>query len=223
MPRDIRKNHEVFYYLEITDYLEQLVSGEKRRQGKPDCSVEIFGDILEKSSALQAKHGLRAESDIFCLCPGSVNSEAKRWPVDSFAALADMIVERLGSALFLGAPGERALVDSIIGQMKRKAVNLAGEADLRTSMGIMRRSRLVISNDTGSAHLAVAASAKALTIFGPTIPGATAPYGVDAHVIQGAAPCAPCRHFRCPKPEHLCMRSISPTQAFAKIEEILGL
>jgi heptosyltransferase II len=222
-PSDIRRNHEVFYYLEITDYLEQSASGAKTRQGTPDCSVEISPEILQKSAALRAKHGLPANDPIFCLCPGSVNSEAKRWPPDFFAQLADMLVERFGQVVFLGAPGERALVDSIIGRMERKAVNLAAEADLQTSLGLMRGSRLVISNDTGSAHLAVAASAKVLTIFGPTIPGATAPYGPGAHIIQGAATCAPCRHFRCPKPEHPCMKSVTPAMVFAKIEEILGL
>jgi heptosyltransferase-2 len=223
MPRDIRKNHEVFYYLQITDYLDQLVSGAKTRQGTPDCSVEISPEVLEKSLALQAAHGLSANEPVFCLCPGSVNSEAKRWPAGFFAQLADILVERLGQVVFLGAPGERDLVDSIISGMSRKAVNLAGAADLRTSLGLMRGAKLVISNDTGSAHLAVAASAKVLTIFGPTIPGATAPYGPGAHIIQGAADCAPCRRFRCPKPEHPCMRSVAPAQVFAKIEEMLGL
>jgi heptosyltransferase-2 len=68
----------------------------------------------------------------------------------------------------------------------------------------------------------VASSARALTIFGPTNPGATAPFGSNAHVIQGHAPCAPCRHFRCPLPEHPCMSSVGPEAVLRKAEEILS-
>jgi ADP-heptose:LPS heptosyltransferase len=123
--------------------------------------------------------------------------------------------------VFLGAPQERNLVQSIISAMHRRdVVNLAGSSDMITSMAVMRLSSLVISNDTGSAHLGVAASAKVLTIFGPTVPGATAPFGPNAHLIQGVADCAPCRHFRCPKPAYPCMRSISPEAILRKAEEI---
>jgi heptosyltransferase-2 len=89
-------------------------------------------------------------------------------------------------------------------------------------MAIMNRSRLVVSNDTGSAHLAVAASSRVLTIFGPTIAGATAPYGPNAHTIRGEAPCAPCSRFRCPMPHHPCMRSVDPEAVFRKAEQILS-
>ena len=52
---------------------------------------------------------------IFCLCPGSVNSDAKRWPGDYFADLADLLIENGGQVVFLGAPEEYNLIrnDSI--------------------------------------------------------------------------------------------------------------
>jgi lipopolysaccharide heptosyltransferase II len=160
---------------------------------------------------------------IFCLCPGSVNSEAKRWPVERFARLADLLIDRIGAqVVFLGAPQEKGLVEEIMSIMRNSgSLNILG-ADMMTSMAVMNLSALVISNDTGSAHLAVASSARILTIFGPTNPGATAPYGANAHVIQGNAPCAPCRHFRCPLPEHPCMSSVEPEAVLRKTEEILS-
>jgi heptosyltransferase-2 len=125
--------------------------------------------------------------------------------------------------LFLGAPGESDLINGIISMMRRSgAVNLAGKAKMDVSMALMHLSRLVVSNDTGSAHLAVAASAAVLTIFGPTIADATAPYGPNAHIIQGVAPCAPCRHFRCPVQGHPCMTSLTPEAVLKKIGEIIS-
>jgi heptosyltransferase-2 len=220
---DVRRNHQVFYYLAITDYIEQQWLGRQTaRETDPDCSIALPEDAILRGQDLLASSGVDLHGRFVCLCPGSVNSEAKRWPQDSFAQLGDLLVERHGVQLvFLGAPGEQDLVEGIIAAMKsRGAVNLAGRANMIASMAVMQQSSLVISNDTGSAHLAVAASAKVLTIFGPTIPGATAPFGPNAHIIQGVADCAPCRHFRCPKPDHPCMRNSSPEAIAAKAEEI---
>jgi heptosyltransferase II len=221
LTKEIKLKHQVFYYLGITDYLEERLEGASTRSGTPDCSVSIGEESLDAAGSLLASSGISVP--FFCLCPGSVNSEAKRWPAESFAKLADILCDSFGSQVaFLGAPQERDLVEGIIRAMKTgTAANMAGRADMITSMAIMNLSRLVISNDTGSAHMAVAASAGVLTIFGPTIPGATAPYGPSAHIIEGRAPCAPCRHFRCPQPGHACMRSIEPEAVFLKARDIL--
>jgi heptosyltransferase II len=221
LTKEIKLKHQVFYYLGLTDYLEERFRGTCTRSGSPDCSVSIGEGSLGAAGSLLASLGI--SGPFFCLCPGSVNSEAKRWPAESFAKLADILCDSFGTQVaFLGAPQERGLVDGIIRTMKTgTAANMAGRADMITSMGIMNLSRLVISNDTGSAHMAVAASASVLTIFGPTIPGATAPYGPSANIIEGKAPCAPCRHFRCPQPGHACMRSIEPEAVFLKTRDIL--
>jgi len=220
---DIRSKHQVFYYLAISDYIEtRFFGGCRDRTSPPDCSVIIGDPDVSRAKDLLAAEGIDCQRPFFALCPGSVNSEAKRWPADCFARLADLIVSVQGTqAVFLGAPGEGGLVQDIISMMTRgSAANLAGKSGMIESMAVMSMSDMVISNDTGSAHLAVAASAKVLTIFGPTIPGATAPFGPGAHVIQGEAPCAPCRHFRCPKPGHPCMRNLSPDAVFEKIREL---
>lgn len=223
LTRDIRSKHQVFYYLAISDYIETRFSGACRdRMALPDCSVNLADSDVSRAKDLLAAEDIDSRRPFLALCPGSVNSEAKRWPADCFAGLADLIVGVHGAqVVFLGAPGEAGLVRDIISMMTRgSAANFAGKSGMIESMAIMSMSDMVISNDTGSAHLAVAASAEVLTIFGPTVPGATAPYGPGAHVIQGEAPCAPCRHFRCPKPGHPCMRDLSPDAVFAKITEL---
>ncbi|MCA1959542.1 MAG: lipopolysaccharide heptosyltransferase II [Desulfomonile sp.] len=225
LTEDIRKKHQVFYYLGITDYLDKVFHGHEPSAARiPDCSILLSVDDLARARDLLTTEKADLRRSVFTLCPGSVNSEAKRWPSDLFARLADLIVDRLdGLVVFLGAPGERNLVESIQAMMATKgAINLAGKADIVTSMSVMQLSRLVVSNDTGSAHLAVAASAKSLTLFGPTIPGATAPFGPNAYIIEGNASCAPCRDFQCPVQGHPCMRSITPEAVLARIEEILS-
>ncbi len=199
-------------------------SGDLDREERPDCSISLDRKHLTDAGDVLAALGIDLHRPLFCLCPGSANSEAKRWPPDYFAALADLLIEQLGgNAAFVGSPGERGLVERIQGRMRTQgSVNLAGKTDMVAAMAMMSLSRMVISNDTGSAHLAVAASVPVLTIFGPTVAGATAPFGPTAHIVQGEAPCAPCRHFRCPRPDHLCMRSLDPARVFGRVQEILA-
>ena len=71
---------------------------------------------------LLVKEGINSEVSMICLCPGSVNSEAKRWPAEYFAYLADLLVDETGSQIiFLGAIQEEDLIEGIIGRMRRKA------------------------------------------------------------------------------------------------------
>lgn len=222
---EIKLQHQVFYYLAITDFLEEVLLGRTGAQDRtPDCSVKIQAEALDRARDLLLAQGMDLGRPIFSLCPGSVNSEAKRWPADHFARLADLLTARMnGQVLFLGARSETSLIDEIRAMMSNKtAVNLADKADMVTAMGAMNLSRLVVSNDTGSAHLAVAAGAKVLTLFGPTSASATAPYGPQTHIMQGWAPCAPCRHFSCPLQDHPCMRGMEPKAVAEKVEEILA-
>lgn len=225
MPPGIRRKHQVYYYLAIADFLEAHFQGSvSKPEVQPDCSTTIPDEELSEACKLLASGGLDMDRPIFCLCPGSVNSEAKRWPKGSFARLADLLASHGdGQVVFVGAPQEASLIDEII-QMTRSqdAVNLAGKTNLIMTMSVMALSTMVISNDTGSAHLAAAASSPVLTIFGPTSAGVTAPFGAKTHIIQGEAPCAPCRYYQCPKPEHLCMRSIEPEAVFSLVETILS-
>ena len=223
LTREIRERHQVFYYLGITSFLQHRF-GTDGNAGptKPDCSISLSHESLGRARELLATHDKGTDRPLFCLCPGSVNSEAKRWPADYFARLADLLRERLAAAVvFLGARQERPLVDGIISHMQHGgAMNLAGLTDLIGSMAVMRISDMVVSNDTGSAHMAVAAGSTVLTVFGPTSIGATAPYGPSAYTMKGEAPCAPCRHFRCPLPDHPCMRRVVPEDVLQKIVEI---
>jgi len=222
---DVRSKHQVYYYLAITDFLENhFARGGPRGTATPDCSIEIGQQSLHQAREILTSVDADLGRPVFSLCPGSVNSEAKRWPGDCFARLGDLLIHDIGAqVVFLGASEETDLIEGIISMMHVPgAVSLAGKADIIASMAVMNQSRMVISNDTGSAHLAVAASASVLTLFGPTSAGATAPYGANAHILQGSAPCAPCRHFRCPLPAHPCMRSIEPEAVLDSALEILA-
>ncbi len=219
---EIRQKHEVFYYLAITDFLADLLQTPITRENEtPDCSISLDAEKMESARAMMLSGNFDLNRPIFCLCPGSVNSDAKRWPADYFAELADLLIRDGGQVVFLGAPEEYDLIETIRSLMQnRGSMNLTRTSDMITAMAVMNLAEMVISNDTGSAHLAAAAGASILTIFGPTSPGATAPYGSRSYTIRGEAPCAPCRHFKCPLATQLCMRNIKPASVFRRIQSI---
>ncbi len=218
---EIRLKHQVFYYLAITDFLAEHFQTSATHEETPDCSISLDTERMEKARALLMSGNFDLNRAVYCLCPGSVNSDAKRWPADYFAELADLLIQADGQVVFLGAPKEYDLVETIQSLMRnRGSMNLTRTSDMISAMAVMNLSDMVVSNDTGSAHLAAAAGASILTIFGPTSPGATAPYGTRSYTIQGDAPCAPCRHFTCPLPAQMCMRNIKPASIFRRIQSI---
>jgi len=225
-PRNIRNRHQAFYYLRIYEFMATFFPHhEKRTIQDPDCTIPLSS--LQKKRALELVVGLGGDEGkpIFCLCPGSANSQAKRWPQEYFAEVADVLTDaHQAQVVYCGAPDERDLIEDIIGRQRRKCgINLAGRMDIMGMTALMSASRMVISNDTGSAHLAAAASTDVITLFGPTSPGATAPLGRRSLTLSGSASCVPCRHFKCPDPAHPCMRSLPPRLVLENIERILAL
>lgn len=217
--------HEVYYYLEIVKYVDGFFRLDRfRHYKKPNCLIKLTASQLQSARDFLITQGIDPDRSIVCLCPGSVNSDAKRWPADYFAGLADLLIGETGSQIvFLGVPQEEDLIDSIMGMMKvGSGFNLAAKSDMVSSLGIMNLSALVISNDTGSAHLAVAAGGRILTIFGPTTAGATAPFGRHTFIIQGKAQCAPCNDHDCRIQGHPCMRSVTPELVARKALEIMA-
>jgi 3-deoxy-D-manno-octulosonic-acid transferase/heptosyltransferase-1 len=122
----------------------------------------------------------------------------KLWPETRFAALADHLGDRYNVPLvFTGGPDDTASVGRILAAMRRPAVDLSGRTSLTQLAGLYRRSRLVISTDTGPMHLAAALGTPVVALFGPTAPWRTGPFGPGHRVVRASAPCAPCFKRRC--------------------------
>jgi ADP-heptose:LPS heptosyltransferase len=103
--------------------------------------------------------------------------------------------------------------------MGAPAVNLAGEVTLKELAVLAGLSKVVISVDSGPMHIASAAGATVVAIFGPTAPERTGPYG-DRHIIvRKGLPCSPCFKKSCR--EASCMREITVQEVFASVEMAL--
>ncbi|HMV50506.1 MAG TPA: glycosyltransferase family 9 protein, partial [Blastocatellia bacterium] len=153
----------------------------------------------------------------------ATNSRAKCWPEAYFAALADKLIDDFGAqVVFIGAASERANAEGVIQKMaRREALNLAGETTMAELVGLLAECSLLVSNDTGPAHVAAALGTPTLTIFGPTNEFETAPTGLRAELIRAPGiDCARCMHRDCPI-DHRCMTRITPEDVLARARSLL--
>ena len=122
------------------------------------------------------------------LMPGAARGPSKCWPEDYFAASGSLMARDFNCHIALfGSPADREICARIGDVIGTGAVNLAGRTSLPELAALMQRCSVVIGNDSGGAHLASAAGAAVIVIFGITSPGKTRPLGARVLVLQNSA------------------------------------
>ena len=156
------------------------------------------------------------------LNPGAQYGAAKLWRADYFAALADRFVSDLGATVLLSAsPKERAIVQSIRGQMKGPAVDLSSAGmTLGSLKDVVRRCDLMVTNDTGPRHVAAALGVPVVTVFGPTHPEWTDIYVPAERQVSIPVFCGPCQKKVCPL-DHRCMTGVTPDMVWDACMQLL--
>ncbi|MEP6992968.1 MAG: lipopolysaccharide heptosyltransferase II [Acidobacteriota bacterium] len=155
------------------------------------------------------------------LCPASASAGTKRWPPERFASLADRLAPLgYGCAVAVG-PGEGGVAEAV-GRSAHAALPVLGEdLDAVELAAVFGLARVVVSNDSGPAHLAAAVGTPVVAFFGPTDPGRTAPSGAPVRILDRYVFCSPCFLEVCPY-GHECMREITVEMAVRAVEELTG-
>lgn len=245
LPEWRNSRHEVFYYLETIEQLQLLVSDRKAKDSEtvsdldhsrdywqdrsPDGSLTVADarrvaalDLLRAHEAAAVRSGDHRDRPLIAVCPGSINSRAKRWPAERYAALADRFIDELGAeVLLIGSKDELEVSLEVDRHMSGKAVMLTGQTELAEAVAVLSLVDLLVTNDTGPAHIASALGRPALVIFGPTNPVTTRPFSPLGEIVRHPPDCAPCMLRDCPI-DHRCMTAISPDEVFKRATSILG-
>lgn len=157
---------------------------------------------------------------IVVINPGA-KSHLKRWTPEAFAALADRLIDECGvEAIFVGLDQDSAVVDDITSRMKSGARNFVNKVNIRQLAALIKRSALLITNDSAPLHIGCAVGAKVLAIFGPTDPRKYGPTGKHDRFIRAELPCAPCESATC-KYNYECMKSVSAETVFDAAREMM--
>jgi heptosyltransferase-2 len=221
-----RNRHQIHDYLEIVAECERLCLGEDFKPQVVNPLPLLIASHAQRSAAARLFQNSDIKSisrPLIALNAGATNSRAKCWPAERYAALADQLINTLDARVVLiGAPGERRSAERVIEQMQNcGAINLAGKTSMVELAGLLDTCNLLVSNDTGPAHIAAALGRPTLSIFGPTNEFETAPMGPRSEMIRAEGiECARCMHRDCPI-DHRCMTRISPQEVFEKAMRLL--
>ncbi len=181
----------------------------------PDAeSVETFQQALKERGI--------SPGDLVVGIQAGASREDRRWSPKRFAAVADrLIMERGAKVVLLGAASEKRLGDEVGEAMTGPAINLIGKTDLGELTLWVKRLNLLITNDTGTMHIAAALGTPIVALFFVHARAEeTGPYCEGAIVLQSDIDCAPCFHQT--KCGHLsCLVYINPEDVAAACEMAL--
>jgi len=151
-----------------------------RIEQPPPASIELKTAPADqqKADALVAQHGLGERFVVICpFAGGTFEHLDKTWP--HFADFTRALLAQGRRVVALPGPGEEGIIEQ-----HHAGVTMLPGVDLGTYGGLLRRAALVVSNDTGPAHLAAAVGAPVLSVLGPTKPEQWAPWGPTVHIVR---------------------------------------
>jgi heptosyltransferase-2 len=155
------------------------------------------------------------------LCPGAEYGPAKRWLPERFAEVAAAVSVKLSAQWILfGTPKDITIGETIARTLGDSCVNRIGQTTLGQLIDELRECRLLLTNDTGTMHLASLLGVPTVAIFGSTDPRLTRPLG-DRHIIvRHQVECSPCFLRECPI-DFRCMRAVSVQEVTDTVLSIL--
>ena len=214
--------HEIYYYLNLVHAVERLVRGEADAdKAAPDFKLAISKERRRAAFEIVRRYGFRDGAPLVLLCPGSINSRAKRWPAEYYATLANLLAEYGAQVALIGSPSELEVSDRVLARTRHKPMILTGKTTVAEIVSLISIADILITNDTGPAHIGSAAGTPTLVIFGPTNPDTTRPFAPASEIIRHPPDCAPCMLRDCPI-DHRCMTAIQPDEVFARARHLLS-
>lgn len=172
-----------------------------------------------------SQNGVSSQDLVIGIHPGG-GWQYKLWPIERFAALADLLSENHGAkVLVFAGPDETSLQDHIAELMKSSPI-LVRDVGLRELAALIQRCALYVGNDTGPMHIAAAVGTRVVAIFGSTSARRSGPYGWEHVVISKAIGCNPCHPGRhpggCKLGKCLAMEAVSIGEVSEVVERILN-
>lgn len=162
---------------------------------------------------------------VVVLNSGGAFGAAKQWPAEHFATLAQRIVGNSDFSVLINCgPSEREIAREIVVRANdRRVVSLADEPSLPVGLtkACLRRSRLLVSTDSGPRFFGIAFGLPVITLFGPTDPIRTATHYDAETCLSLSLDCQPCMERTCPLGHHRCMRDLSVDKVYEAVERKL--
>lgn len=188
-------------------------------------SLEMFLSKadLEAAEGFLAARGLGRSRQLIAVAPGAAHF-TKRWPTHHWIALVRRLVEAGNDVIVLGGPHDLAIGEAVAAAGGESAATAAGAFDLPGSAALLKRTRALVSGDTGLMHLATAVETPVVALFGPTVEQfGFFPYRAKSAVLQRELSCRPCSAHggpRCPLKHHRCLQDLQPSDVLEALRRL---
>jgi lipopolysaccharide heptosyltransferase II len=229
-PRAIRSRHAVENQWDLLAAIG-IPAPDARR-----CPVEMSVDPRAMSvvSERLAGAGVQPRHHVIVVHV-SAGNPFRRWPLDSFAALAARLVQSDGSrrVVVVSGPSERAAAAQVIDRARALAAPAdagailnCGEFDLDELRALVDRASLFIGGDSGPLHIASTSAVPIVGLYGPTLPVRSAPWRGPEYPSEaaevGALPCRPCDQRTCVPGDFRCLTWVTPDDVARAAERALA-
>ena len=213
----------VDYYLKIASKIGADIDNKNLELSLESSDIENLKSEFPKLS--------NPDGPVVIFVPGGAFGQSKCWPSDRFAQTAEKLINEYNATIVISvAPNsiEKKIAEEIYSSKllsaqtaKNKIINLADHPlNLGRLKALFSFADLVIANDTGPRHIAVALRRKIVTLFGPNNPDWTDTHYENEIQVIGNVTCAPCHNPKCTKDKHYCMESITVEMVYNATKEL---
>ncbi|HJV73461.1 MAG TPA: lipopolysaccharide heptosyltransferase II [Noviherbaspirillum sp.] len=207
-----RIRHEVQRQLDLVAHAHAQTDDKRLSFHISDADCDFARELLQVLGIDTAKPWLM-------LHPGAT-APSRRYPAQHWNAAAHMLAKRLQCPLvFSGSEQEAALIENIRKDLL-DTCSLAGQLGLGQLAALIGQAPLLISNNTGPAHIAAAVGTPVIDLYALTNPQHT-PWMVPHRVLFHDVPCRNCYKSVCPEGHHDCLARVSPARVADAAIELL--
>ncbi len=200
---------------------EQKTSNAQRPKVDQPLVAPKQGEGGSTLNYLSRRSSAKVDQPLLGLCPGAEYGPAKQWLPERFAEVAAAVSAQTGAQWILfGTKSEAAIGETIAAALGDCCINRIGQTSLAQLIDELRACRLVLTNDTGTMHLAALLGLPVVAIFGSTEPQLTAPLGEGHIILRHHVECSPCFLRECPI-DFRCMKAVSVEEVCNAVMSIL--
>ena len=185
---------------------------------------KLVVDAANVKASLEC-YSLDLKRPVLALCPGAEFGEAKRWPANHYATVAQHKINEGWQVWLFGSEKDHRVAEQIKSQIADKArqhcVNLAGKTSLADAVDLMSVADAVVSNDSGLMHIAAALGRTLVVLYGSSSPDFTPPLNERVKVLRTGIECSPCFKRDCPLGHLKCLKDLHAERVLEAMQELL--
>lgn len=185
-----------------------LVKGQPLPTALPQ--PKLIADTANGEACLKHFDIQKTSQPILGLCPGAEYGEAKRWPAEYYAEVANHALKQGWQVMLFGSEKDRPVTEQINQLTQSQCIDLGGKTKLGEAIDLMAMCNTIVSNDSGLMHVAAALGKKLIAIFGSSDPSHTPPMSPTAVIEYLGLECSPCFKRACPLTHLNCLKQIKP-------------